>query len=249
MNANPNKYGLSYPYNLIDAIFGHNEDYNIGELPEDRVNNFYIAYTSAARRDPVAAIIVNGQYAFNRSNEEIAESLGLTEDEVHERSARFLRMMRHPSKSKLFTPTIGMTEDCLKHSIGVARQMRRFALADNDKSYLAYDAFVVGLLHDIGYEFDTKDNHEMVAGKRLKNMGFPYAYEIMYHNSLWEDIPEEAKIDFDADVFFWLQKADMTVDSHGNIVTFEERLEDIANRYGEDSEIYKHCEEIIKRLY
>ena len=42
-----------------------------------------------------------------------------------------------------------------------------------------------------------------------------------------------------------LNCADMQIDKYGNDVGFEKRLEDIKSRYGEDSEVYLKCIELV----
>jgi len=70
----------------------------------------------------------------------------------------------------------------LKHSIAVARKMQEIAcnynLSEEDKNNL----FVIGLNHDIGYEFTKiSTNHNKIGGEILKNTGFKFWKEIYNH--------------------------------------------------------------------
>ena len=45
-----------------------------------------------------------------------------------------------------------------------------------------------------------------------------------------------------------LNKADMQIDKYGNDVGYNKRLEDIKERYGEDSIVYKKCSMLIESI-
>jgi len=45
-----------------------------------------------------------------------------------------------------------------------------------------------------------------------------------------------------------LNQADMQIDKYGNDVSYERRLEDIKERYGTNSNIYRKAEILIKNL-
>ena len=65
-----------------------------------------------------------------------------------------------------------MDEDRLKHSIAVARKMieigKEYGLDDSQLQ----DLFVLGLNHDIGYEFTTNEGHEHIGGEILKRNNY-----------------------------------------------------------------------------
>ena len=132
-----------------------------------------------------------------------------------------------------------MDKDRILHSYSVANKMveigKLFKLDNNELDIL----FIIGINHDIGYEFD-KSNHEVVGGNKLKELGFKYYKEVYYHgkiqdeyNSLYLDI---------------LNIADMMIDKYGNDVGFDKRLSDIESRYGNDSLVYKRCLELVDYL-
>ena len=102
------------------------------------------------------------------------------------------------------------------------------------------ELFLLGYLHDIGYQFGTSANHNVSGGNLLKNNNYKYWKEVYYHgksdskyHSLYLDI---------------LNTADMMIDKYGNDVGFDKRLEDIKSRYGEKSIPYINCVKIIERL-
>ena len=129
----------------------------------------------------------------------------------------------------------------LKHSLSVARKMVEIAtkmkLTESEKKI----CFLIGYNHDIGYEFtDNGLNHNKVGGEILKKSGFKYWKEIYYHG--------ENENEFTSMYLNILNKADMQVDCYGNDVGYDKRLEDIRNRYGKDSIIYKKSFELIESL-
>ena len=119
-----------------------------------------------------------------------------------------------------------ITLDRLKHSLGVANKMRELA---KDKAEVdSNDAFILGLLHDIGYQFtENTGEHAKVGGEVLRNQGYKYWKEVYYHG-----IPQE---DFESTMLQLLNYADMTIGPTGNELTIEERILDISNRYGKGS--------------
>ena len=133
-----------------------------------------------------------------------------------------------------------MDEDRLKHSIAVARKMieigREYNLSDNELK----DLFVLGFNHDIGYEYGDNSKHAHIGGEILKWNNYKYWKEIYYHG----DIDSKYTSLF----LEILNKADMQIDKYGNEVGYDRRLEDIKNRYGEESKIYNDAKILIKKL-
>ena len=119
-----------------------------------------------------------------------------------------------------------ITLDRLKHSLGVANKMRELA---KDKAEVdSNDAFILGLLHDIGYQFtENTGEHAKVGGEVLRNQGYKYWKEVYYHGISQED--------FESTMLQLLNYADMTIGPTGNELTIEERILDISNRYGKGS--------------
>lgn len=134
-----------------------------------------------------------------------------------------------------------MDDNRLKHSYAVAKKMmniaKEYSLSEEDVK----DCFLIGLIHDIGYEFTTNDvNHNKIGGELLRNNGFKYWKEVYYHGDI--DCPYES-------IFLEiLNKADMQIDKFGNDVDYDKRLEDIKGIYGKDSIIYKKCVALIESI-
>lgn len=139
------------------------------------------------------------------------------------------------------------------HMIGVAEYMYTNASRYNIDPEKAY---IIGLLHDIGYISGTKDGHEHYGAELIQkcfstNFGMPYIGEIIYdhgvmpldymskHECNADEIPPEL-------VLLW--EADMMVDLTGEAVGFEKRLSDIGERHGFDSRPYKVCYNTIEWL-
>jgi len=134
-----------------------------------------------------------------------------------------------------------MNDDRLKHSISVGRKMVKLGKEHNLPEEDLNNLFLLGYNHDIGYEFEKSGvNHNIIGGNILKENGYKFWKEVYYHgnpdseyNSLYLDI---------------LNEADMQIDKYGNDVGFEKRLEDIKNRYGENSKPYLSSKKIISNL-
>ncbi len=134
-----------------------------------------------------------------------------------------------------------MNNDRLVHSYNVGKKMMEIGKKYDLSESQLQELFVLGLNHDIGYEFTTNGiNHNKIGGELLKQSGFKYYKEVYYHgeltneyNSLYLDI---------------LNMADMKIDKYGNDVGYDNRLKDIESRYGKDSDVYNNCYELIEYL-
>lgn len=133
-----------------------------------------------------------------------------------------------------------MDQDRLNHSIAVARKMVEIGKKYNLDDEQLQELFLLGYNHDIGYEFGNNENHRIIGGNILKQNNYKYWQEVYYHgeigceySSLYLDI---------------LNKADMQIDKFGNDVGYVKRLEDIKNRYGKESNIYKKAEKLIDNI-
>lgn len=101
--------------------------------------------------------------------------------------------------------------------------------------------FMVGLLHDVGYEFsEEKNEHPKVSEELIKMFSGHGNYAIRNHGN-----PEANYLMYDLDI---LNEADLTVDNKGNECTVEERLKDIKKRYGFESKEYINAYKIAKDL-
>lgn len=134
-----------------------------------------------------------------------------------------------------------MDEARLKHSIAVARKMVDIAKTRNLSKNDIDSCFIIGFNHDIGYEFTNNGiNHNKVGGLILKQSNFKYWRELYYHG--------EVNSEYNSVFLDILNQADMQIDKYGNYVGYDKRLEDIKCRYGEDSDIYVKCNELIEKI-
>lgn len=124
-----------------------------------------------------------------------------------------------------------------KHIFAVARLMKDNA----EKVGLnPEEMFTLGLLHDIGFEFGGSEEHHRVGYEILKSQNYKYAKEVLYHGM---PTNEYSSVELDL-----LNFADMHINKKGEYVSFEDRLEDIKSRRGEDSPHYKNSKKIIQSL-
>lgn len=128
------------------------------------------------------------------------------------------------------------TENRAKHSLGVAQLMQEKALSETGDEKYAKEMFLLGWLHDIGYQWVDAD-HAKAGGKFLESVGYTYSPEVKYHGN--PDVQNPTK---ELTLLNW---ADTHVDGEGNRASFEERLQDIGKRHGADSIAYKNCQRLI----
>jgi len=132
-------------------------------------------------------------------------------------------------------------KDRLNHSLAVANKMVEIGENLNLKESDLQDLFILGYNHDIGYDFcSDKKEHNIVGGEILKNNGYKYWKEVYYHGN--------PNSEYQSQFLKILNMADMQIDKYGNDVGYEKRLEDIKNRYGEDSIQYTNSYKIIKAI-
>ena len=134
-----------------------------------------------------------------------------------------------------------MDEDRIKHSYAVAKKMQEIGRNIGLSQTSIRELFILGLNHDIGYEF-SKDgkNHGEIGGEVLMRAGFRYWKEVYYHGRLTRE--------YSSQYLDILNCADMQIDKYGNDVGYEKRLEDIKNRYGENSNPYLCSKQIVENI-
>lgn len=130
--------------------------------------------------------------------------------------------------------------DRLKHSYAVASKMIELGKKRKLSEESLKELFMLGYVHDIGYQFGDNENHNIIGGNLLKDNGYRYWKEVYYHG-----IPNSEYRSTYLDI---LNTADMMIDKFGNDVGFDKRLEDIKNRYGQDSIQYNNCVKIVNEL-
>ncbi len=128
-----------------------------------------------------------------------------------------------------------------RHCYSVGKKMYAYAkynLGWNEK--LCCEMFVLGNLHDIGYELDPDAfDHDWILAAVL-NGGYEYVNEIKYHSKFQRE--------YDSPALRLLYFGDMTVDGEGNWCTFDERLADLRKRHGVQSEVYKESYQLAAYL-
>lgn len=101
--------------------------------------------------------------------------------------------------------------------------------------------FLLGFIHDVGYQFSIdQTEHEEIGGHLLKEAGFKYASAVSEHGD-----PDVKHMSTELLI---LNIADMSVNRTGNRVSFSERLEDILNRYGQDSVQYRKAKSLVSAI-
>ena len=84
------------------------------------------------------------------------------------------------------------------------------------------------MIHDIGYDFsDEQKEHAYKGGKILEEQGYKYWKEVYYHGI--------CQTEYDSAMLRLLNYVDMITGPTGEYVAIEERIEDIAKRYGKGS--------------
>lgn len=135
-----------------------------------------------------------------------------------------------------------ITQNRWQHILGVARKAKMLAekLKPNDTQY-AEDMFLLGIMHDLGYEFmESNASHAAVGGEILKRSGYQYWQEVALHG--------DETVENMSDELFILNCADMMTGPNGEDFTFDERLKEIAQRFGEDADAYKKCVIEVEKL-
>ncbi|MBQ7632655.1 MAG: hypothetical protein IJS88_00895 [Alphaproteobacteria bacterium] len=135
-----------------------------------------------------------------------------------------------------------ITENRWQHILGVARKAKILAgKLKPDSAQYAEDMFLLGVMHDLGYEFmESNASHAAVGGEILKRSGYQYWQEVTLHG--------DETVENMTDELFILNCADMMTGPSGEDFTFEERLEEIASRFGKDAAPYKKCVIEVQKL-
>ena len=96
-------------------------------------------------------------------------------------------------------------------------------------------------MHDLGYEFmESNASHAAIGGEILKRSGYQYWQEVTQHG--------DETVDDMTDELFILNCADMSTGPNGEDFTFDERLKEIAQRFGKDADAYKKCVVEVEKL-
>lgn len=128
-----------------------------------------------------------------------------------------------------------------KHCYGVGKRMYAYAkyMWHWDEKRCC-EMFVLGNLHDIGYELDPDAfDHDWILASILDG-SYKYVNEIRYHSAY--------QTDYDSIELRLLYFADMTVDGAGNWCNLKERLQDLEKRHGKNSAVYKESLELAYKI-
>lgn len=128
------------------------------------------------------------------------------------------------------------------HSLAVAKKMKIEVEKSPQKfSASPEDIFYLGLIHDVAYEFvDTQEEHEHKGGEILRANGYKYWKEVYYHGN--------PNSEYDSAELRLLNYADMTTGPDGKDMTIDERLADIASRYGNNSAQYMNAKLLANKI-
>lgn len=135
-----------------------------------------------------------------------------------------------------------ITQSRWQHILGVTRKAKILAdkLKPNDTQY-AEDMFLLGIMHDLGYEFiESNASHAAIGGEILKRNNYRYWQEVSLHG--------DETVENMSDELFILNCADMSTGPNGEDFTFDERLKEIASRFGKDAVAYKKCVVEVQKL-
>ncbi len=140
---------------------------------------------------------------------------------------------------------IGITESRMRHILAVARKSYQIAKAMNLPEDECRRMWMMGYLHDVGYEFsEVPEEHAKISADMLELI------EGHRCSDLWQAIYQHGLSSGRANSTCWkiLTMADLHVDSEGKDVSPKNRLIDIETRYGKDSERYKEAYLICTQL-
>ena len=120
-----------------------------------------------------------------------------------------------------------ITEDRLHHILEVARKMYQEGKSMGFDEDTCEMLFLCGWLHDVGYEFGDVKTHPEISANMIS--------KIEDNKDIISAVEGHGE-SVDYNIFSYLLNfADLNVDSKGNAVTMDERIADIAARYGADS--------------
>ena len=136
------------------------------------------------------------------------------------------------------------SENKIKHCLGVARACYGLAISQNLPSDMADAMFIMGLLHDIGYEQEPDSNHGHRSFEMIENI-------IKYQNEANEAIMCHGLVTADMQWSIFdeiLNQADIIIGHDGSHIPIADRLKGIRNHWGEDSIHYKHALDVAEKI-
>jgi len=152
----------------------------------------------------------------------------------------------YPSEKECFTiiETHEMLPNIVEHSIQVKNVAIQIYDRLKDNTIVNRDILIASaLLHDIAKTKSIIENvhhHDMLGGEILRHLGYFYIAEIVENHVVFRDFNENTQIN-EKDIIYYADKRVM----HEKIVSLDQRIEDIAERYGHTEEHRKHILENI----
>ena len=128
-----------------------------------------------------------------------------------------------------------MLPNIVEHSMQVMRVS--LAITDNLKSSVSVDRDLVvaaALLHDITKtrSLVTKERHDTSGGELLRELGFPRIAEIVEQHVIIQNVNLQGRLK-EREIVYYADKRVL----HDTIVTIDERVHDLIQRYGTVEEI------------
>ena len=128
-----------------------------------------------------------------------------------------------------------MRPNIIEHSIQVMHVS--LAITDNLKNGVAVsrDLVIAGaLLHDITKtrSLETNKRHDLSGGELLREIGFTSIAEIVEQHIVFQNLNPQGKLE-EREIIYYADKRVM----HDRIVTIDERVHDLLQRYGNGEEI------------
>ena len=138
---------------------------------------------------------------------------------------------------------IKISEHRTQHMLAVARKCYNLArVVYGESEEFARRMFLIGYLHDIGYEFTADSRKHPEAAYNILKDAFGVEIEsIKTHGN-----PDNAGNSLESRI---LNIADLTTNSKGEDVSISERLNDIKNTYGEESRQYNNAKKLADKLH
>ncbi len=140
-----------------------------------------------------------------------------------------------------------MLPNIVEHSIQVMRVA--LAITDNLKNGvpISRDLVIAGsLLHDITktQSLQTKEHHDTSGGQLLRKLGFPHIAEIVEQHVIFQGFNPQGRLE-ESEIVFYADKRVM----HDAIVTVDERVCDLIERYGTTEGIRNRIHENAKQVF
>ena len=113
-------------------------------------------------------------------------------------------------------------------TLAIADNLRKGVMVDRDLMIAA------ALLHDItkARSLKTQERHDLTGGLLLRELGFICIAEIVEQHVVFNNFKEYGALE-EREIVFYADKRVM----HNRIVTVDERIQDLVNRYGLTEEI------------